>query len=57
MMPSPGANHARLVSWRRGPWLGLALETAGPDELEKEGAAWYEKRMRDNLEALAGVLK
>jgi zinc transport system substrate-binding protein len=33
------------------------LETADPDELQKEGAAWYEKHMRSSLKALAGVLK
>jgi ABC-type Zn uptake system ZnuABC Zn-binding protein ZnuA len=33
------------------------LETADPAELKQEGAAWYETRMRQNLKALAGVLK
>jgi zinc transport system substrate-binding protein len=33
------------------------LETADPDELTKEGAAWYEKRMLENLKALDDVLK
>jgi zinc transport system substrate-binding protein len=32
------------------------LETAVPSELEKEGAGWYEARMRRNLEALASKL-
>jgi zinc transport system substrate-binding protein len=33
------------------------LETADRDELKNEGAGWYEKRMRQNLEALDKVLK
>jgi ABC-type Zn uptake system ZnuABC Zn-binding protein ZnuA len=33
------------------------LETADPDELQQEGGGWYERRMRSNLKALAGVLK
>ena len=33
------------------------LETANPDELNQEGATWYEARMRSNLKALADVLK
>jgi ABC-type Zn uptake system ZnuABC Zn-binding protein ZnuA len=33
------------------------LETADPVELKKEGAGWYEARMRQNLKALADVLK
>jgi ABC-type Zn uptake system ZnuABC Zn-binding protein ZnuA len=33
------------------------LETADAKELEKEGARWYEKKMRDNLERLAKSLK
>jgi ABC-type Zn uptake system ZnuABC Zn-binding protein ZnuA len=32
------------------------LETADPEELRKEGAGWYEARMRKNLEALASKL-
>jgi ABC-type Zn uptake system ZnuABC Zn-binding protein ZnuA len=33
------------------------LETADPKELEKDGAAWYEKKMRGNLRRLAESLK
>jgi ABC-type Zn uptake system ZnuABC Zn-binding protein ZnuA len=33
------------------------LETADPKELEKDGSAWYEARMRRNLEALGKVFK
>jgi ABC-type Zn uptake system ZnuABC Zn-binding protein ZnuA len=33
------------------------LETAEPKELEKEGAGWYEKKMRGNLRRLAEALK
>jgi hypothetical protein len=33
------------------------LETADPEELKKEGAGWYEARIRRNLKALADVLK
>jgi ABC-type Zn uptake system ZnuABC Zn-binding protein ZnuA len=32
------------------------LETAGPKELREEGADWYVKRMRRNLEALSSKL-
>jgi zinc transport system substrate-binding protein len=33
------------------------LETANADELRKEGAGWYEARMRKNLKELASALK
>jgi ABC-type Zn uptake system ZnuABC Zn-binding protein ZnuA len=33
------------------------LETADVEELKKEGAGWYEARMRQSLKALADVLK
>jgi zinc transport system substrate-binding protein len=33
------------------------LETADPDELNKEGATWYVARMRKNLDALTKALK
>ena len=33
------------------------LETADLEELKKEGASWYESRMRENLEALAKALR
>ncbi|HZY88382.1 MAG TPA: zinc ABC transporter substrate-binding protein [Gemmataceae bacterium] len=33
------------------------LETADPKELQKEGARWYEKKMRGNLRRLAEALK
>jgi ABC-type Zn uptake system ZnuABC Zn-binding protein ZnuA len=33
------------------------METANADELRKEGAQWYEARMRKNINALAGALK
>jgi ABC-type Zn uptake system ZnuABC Zn-binding protein ZnuA len=33
------------------------METADPADLGKEGAGWYEARMRENLKALAGALK
>jgi ABC-type Zn uptake system ZnuABC Zn-binding protein ZnuA len=33
------------------------LETADKGELEKEGARWYEKKMRENLKRLAEALK
>jgi ABC-type Zn uptake system ZnuABC Zn-binding protein ZnuA len=33
------------------------LETAERGQLEKDGARWYEKKMRDNLERLAKSLK
>ena len=33
------------------------LETADPKELEKDGAGWYEKKMRENLRRLAESLK
>jgi ABC-type Zn uptake system ZnuABC Zn-binding protein ZnuA len=33
------------------------LETADPVDLKKEGAGWYEARIRQNLKALADVLR
>ncbi len=59
MTPSAAKTKKRLQA--RGVNIELAqvdpLETADPGELIKEGAEWYETRMRQNLKDLAKVMK
>ncbi len=52
---------AQVVSRRLNNRVPLVLidplETADPDELQREGAMWYETRMRKNLDELASKLR
>lgn len=56
----PKTTSAAVISRELGGKIPLVeidpLETADPAELKKEGAGWYEARMRKNLETLASKL-